>query len=64
MEIRFGYVATAIGLWDASPSKNLTYARYSALTKSERMDKLMLKLIEEIASIRGVKRTSGGEVVW
>ncbi len=40
MKIRFGYVANALGLWEASPSKTLTFARYSALFKSERMDKL------------------------
>ncbi|MGJ7913045.1 UV DNA damage repair endonuclease UvsE [Neobacillus sp. LXY-1] len=40
MKIRFGYVANALGLWDASPSKALTFARYSALPKSERMEKL------------------------
>jgi len=40
MKIRFGYVANALGLWDASPSKTLTFARYSALPKNERMGKL------------------------
>ncbi|WP_087974937.1 UV DNA damage repair endonuclease UvsE [Oceanobacillus rekensis] len=40
MKIRFGYVANALGLWDASPSKTLTFTRYSALPKNERMDKL------------------------
>ncbi|MBS4175112.1 UV DNA damage repair endonuclease UvsE [Bacillus sp. FJAT-49736] len=40
MKIRFGYVANALGLWNASPSKALTFARYSALPKTERMDKL------------------------
>ena len=40
MKIRFGYVANALGLWDASPSKTLTFARYSALPKEERMEKL------------------------
>ncbi|MFZ7946061.1 UV DNA damage repair endonuclease UvsE [Neobacillus sp. 19] len=40
MKIRFGYVANALGLWDASPSKALTFARYSALPKHERMEKL------------------------
>ncbi|MEH7108551.1 UV DNA damage repair endonuclease UvsE [Bacillus sp. JJ1764] len=40
MKIRFGYVANALGLWDASPSKALTFARYSALPKNERMEKL------------------------
>ncbi|MFK2826735.1 UV DNA damage repair endonuclease UvsE [Bacillus sp. B190/17] len=40
MKIRFGYVANALGLWDASPSKTLTFARYSALPRNERMEKL------------------------
>ncbi|WP_075981891.1 UV DNA damage repair endonuclease UvsE [Bacillus massilinigeriensis] len=40
MKIRFGYVANAVALWDASPSKSLTFARYSALPKTERMEKL------------------------
>ncbi|MFC4025534.1 UV DNA damage repair endonuclease UvsE [Oceanobacillus longus] len=40
MKIRFGYVASALGLWDASPSKTLTFTRYSALPKNERMEKL------------------------
>ena len=40
MKIRFGYVANAVGLWDASPSKTLTFTRYSALPKNERMEKL------------------------
>ena len=40
MKIRFGYVANAVGLWDGSPSKTLTFARYSALPKNERLEKL------------------------
>lgn len=40
MKIRFGYVANALGLWDASPSKTLTFARYKKLSKDERLDKL------------------------
>lgn len=40
MRIRFGYVANALGLWDASPSKTLTFTRYSTLPKHERMEKL------------------------
>lgn len=40
MKIRFGYVANALGLWDASPSKTVTFARYSSLPKNERSDKL------------------------
>lgn len=41
MKIRFGYVANALGLWDASPSKSFTFARFSALPENERMEKLM-----------------------
>ncbi|MFJ5770903.1 UV DNA damage repair endonuclease UvsE [Psychrobacillus sp. NPDC093180] len=40
MKIRFGYVANALGLWDASPSKTLTFTRYSTLPKNERIEKL------------------------
>ena len=40
MKIRFGYVANALGLWDASPSKTLTFTRYSMLPTNERMEKL------------------------
>lgn len=40
MKIRFGYVANALGLWDASPSKTLTFSRYSSLSKQERIEKL------------------------
>lgn len=40
MKIRFGYVANAVGLWDASPSKTLSFTRYSKLPKNERMEKL------------------------
>lgn len=40
MKIRFGYVANALGLWDSSPSKTITFTRYSALHKNERLEKL------------------------
>ncbi|MCM3765533.1 UV DNA damage repair endonuclease UvsE [Neobacillus niacini] len=40
MKIRFGYVATALDLWDASPSKTLTFTRYGKLPKNERIDTL------------------------
>lgn len=40
MKIRFGYVANALGLWDASPSKTITFTHYSKLPKGERIDKL------------------------
>ncbi|MDY0408990.1 UV DNA damage repair endonuclease UvsE [Virgibacillus soli] len=40
MKVRFGYVANALSLWDASPSKALTFTRYSELPKQERLEKL------------------------
>lgn len=40
MKIRFGFVANALGLWDASPSKTITFKRYSSLPKNERLAKL------------------------
>jgi UV DNA damage endonuclease len=41
MIIRLGYVSTAISLWDASPSKALTFARYGQLPEEERYEKLL-----------------------
>ncbi len=40
MKVRFGYVAHAMELWDASPSKTLTFKRYQTLPKNERLEKL------------------------
>src|SRR5690554_6618361 len=48
MKIRFGYVAHALGLWDASPSKTLTFKRYSNLPKEERLDKLKAVTAENL----------------
>ncbi|TDB51963.1 UV DNA damage repair endonuclease UvsE [Bacillus sp. CBEL-1] len=40
MNVRFGYVSHALSLWDCSPAKTLTFARWSKLSKDERMKKL------------------------
>lgn len=40
MRIRFGYVSHALTLWEARPSKTLTFKRYSNMSKQERIDKL------------------------
>lgn len=48
MKIRFGYVANALSLWDASPSKSLTFTRYAALPKNERMEKLKAVTAENL----------------
>lgn len=41
MRVRFGYVSTALSLWECSPSKTLTFTRWKALPKDERMEKLI-----------------------
>lgn len=48
MRIRFGYVSTALSLWEASPSRTLTFTRYKQLTASEREEKLMAVTGENI----------------
>ena len=40
MIIRFGYVSTAISLYEASPSRTMTFKRYSQLAEKERKEKL------------------------
>ena len=35
MKIRFGYVANATCLWEASPAKTMTYKRFSSLMRSK-----------------------------
>ncbi|MDQ0157652.1 UV DNA damage repair endonuclease UvsE [Robertmurraya andreesenii] len=54
MKIRFGYVANALGLWNASPSKALTFARYSALPKNERLEKLKLVTAQNIQNTKRI----------
>jgi UV DNA damage endonuclease len=41
VKVRIGFVANSLSLWDASPSKTLTFKRFTALPESERMDKLI-----------------------
>ncbi|MFT4415348.1 UV DNA damage repair endonuclease UvsE [Fredinandcohnia humi] len=40
MKVRFGYVSTALSLWECSPSKTLTFTRWKAMGKEDRMAKL------------------------
>ncbi|MED3572223.1 UV DNA damage repair endonuclease UvsE [Cytobacillus praedii] len=54
MRIRFGYVANALGLWDASPSKTLTFTRYSALPKEERLEKLKAVTAQNIYNTKRI----------
>ncbi|MBT2573048.1 UV DNA damage repair endonuclease UvsE [Bacillus sp. ISL-51] len=41
MLFRFGFVSNAMSLWDASPAKTLTYARYTKLPAQERKEALL-----------------------
>lgn len=41
MRYRFGYVSNAVTLWEASPAKSLTFARYSKLSKEEGKEALL-----------------------
>jgi UV DNA damage endonuclease len=41
MRIRFGYVSTALSLWDGSPSKTITFTNWKKLKKEERKTKLI-----------------------
>ncbi|RIW27852.1 UV DNA damage repair endonuclease UvsE [Bacillus salacetis] len=41
MQLRLGFVANALALWDASPSKTMTFKRYSELPDQERKQKLL-----------------------
>ncbi|PLT31662.1 UV DNA damage repair endonuclease UvsE [Peribacillus deserti] len=46
MKIRFGYVSTALNLWEASPSRTLTFKRYGQLGKEEG-DRRLLEVTRE-----------------
>ncbi|WP_175989983.1 UV DNA damage repair endonuclease UvsE [Bacillus sp. Marseille-Q1617] len=41
MKVRLGFVANSLALWDSSPSKTMTYRRFTELPHEERMEKLI-----------------------
>ncbi|WP_026695962.1 UV DNA damage repair endonuclease UvsE [Peribacillus kribbensis] len=41
MKIRFGYVSTALNLWEASPSRTMTFKRYGEIGSEAARDKLL-----------------------
>lgn len=41
MRIRFGYVSTALSLWESSPSKTITFTNWKKLSKEERIPRLV-----------------------
>jgi len=52
MRIRFGYVSQSMSLWDASPSKTVTYTRFSQLPAEERMEKLLTVTAANLANTK------------
>lgn len=50
MKIRLGYVSTAITLFEASPSKTMTFKTYSQLPKDDRNEKLKTVTAQNIAN--------------
>ena len=54
MKIRFGYVANATCLWEASPAKTMTYKRFSSLSEEQRMEKLLEVTKQNIENTRRI----------
>jgi UV DNA damage endonuclease len=52
MKIRFGYVSQAVSLWEASPSRTVTFTRYQQMSKDERATKLLEVTAENLKSTR------------
>ncbi|MBD3107062.1 UV DNA damage repair endonuclease UvsE [Bacillus sp. AGMB 02131] len=50
MKIRLGYVSTAITLFNASPSKTMTFKTYSQLSREERKEKLLAITAQNLAN--------------
>jgi UV DNA damage endonuclease len=50
MKIRFGYVSQSMSLWEASPSRTVTYTRYQQMEKEDRYAKLLLATSENLKS--------------
>lgn len=53
MKIRFGYVANALGLFNASPSKTVTFKTYQSLSQTERRDKILNVTAQNIMIQKG-----------
>jgi UV DNA damage endonuclease len=54
MKIRFGYVSTALSLWEASPARTVTFTRYQQLKQEERYEKLLEVTAANLRSTRRV----------
>ncbi|PLT35901.1 UV DNA damage repair endonuclease UvsE [Bacillus sp. V5-8f] len=54
MRIRMGFVSTATSLWETTPSRTLTFKRFSSLKKEERMEKLYEVTRQNISNTRRI----------
>ncbi|MFB5283504.1 UV DNA damage repair endonuclease UvsE [Peribacillus sp. Hz7] len=54
MKIRFGYVANATCLWEASPAKTLTFKRFTTLGEEEGLAKLLNVTKQNIENTRRI----------
>lgn len=54
MKIRFGYVANALGLFNASPSKTVTFKTYQSLSQTERRDKILNVTAQNIMNTKRI----------
>ncbi|KAB7671865.1 UV DNA damage repair endonuclease UvsE [Bacillus sp. B1-b2] len=64
MKYRFGYVSHATSLWDASPSKTITFARYKDLSKEEKREKLLAVTAQNLEhTLRALHYNIGHEIL-
>lgn len=54
MDIRFGYVSTALNLWKSTPSKTITYTRWSGLSQAEQIDRLLMITKQNIETTKRI----------
>lgn len=54
MDIQFGYVSTALDLWESSPSRTITYTRWSRLSLREQKEKLLEITKQNIESTKRI----------
>ena len=54
MDIRFGYVSTALNLWKSTPSKTITYTRWSSLSAEEQINRLLMITKQNIETTKRI----------
>ncbi|HWJ77290.1 MAG TPA: UV DNA damage repair endonuclease UvsE [Niallia sp.] len=64
MIYRFGYVSTATSLWDASPSKTITFTRYKDMPEAAQKEKLLEVTAQNIQNtLRALHYNIGHEIM-